>query len=96
MKIETFRQVCAGRTDRQIDRVTPWAPLRSQKGDFNNLFALNCILKCFDVIGDKPVSRVSVDKCQNITRGAMLYSTRLMLIPYLSYYLRTDFEKPFH
>ena len=26
MKIQCFRQVCAGQTHRQTDRVTPWAP----------------------------------------------------------------------
>ena len=31
MKIECSRQTCAERTDRQTDKVTPWAPSRSQK-----------------------------------------------------------------
>ena len=37
MKIESLRQTCAGQTDtqthRHTDRVTPWAPWRSQKED---------------------------------------------------------------
>ena len=31
MKIECSRQLCAEQTDRHTDKVTPWAPSRSQK-----------------------------------------------------------------
>ena len=40
MKNDCSRALCAGRTDRQTDKVTPWAPSRSQKVSFQDSFKI--------------------------------------------------------
>ena len=39
MNFECSRQTCAERTDRHTDKVTPWAPSRSQKNTVSDDFS---------------------------------------------------------